>query len=64
MDEARLKKFLDFINTLKRPMSIRQVGKNVGVSSATAQKYVDILHSQKKIKVEDYDIIKLVSPLK
>lgn len=58
------KQILNFINTLEKPMSIRQIGKNVGVSSATTLKHVDILHSQKKINVEHYGIMKLVSPIK
>lgn len=63
MEEAMKKKILDFINKLKKPMSIRQISKNLELSPSTVQRYIDILTLGNEISVSDYGSIKLVSPL-
>ena len=61
MREKTKQKILDFINTLKEPVNLRELSEKLKMSQPTIQKYVDVLSTEKAIKVKDYHSMKLVS---
>ncbi|GAF98689.1 unnamed protein product, partial [marine sediment metagenome] len=57
------KKILLVLKKQESALSKRQIAKVVGVSPATASKYVDILHAKGLLEIEYHGNIQLVTPL-
>lgn len=61
LKQSSKEKLINFLKEKKpKKFSIRKLHKALGISYPTAQKYVDVLHAENKIKIDDLGNTKLV----
>ena len=63
IDKYTKTKILNFLNSQKDTINIRNIAKSLKIAYPTAQKYVALLEAEKKINVRKYGNMKLIEPL-
>jgi response regulator of citrate/malate metabolism len=54
------KKIIKILTKSEKPMSKSEIARKLGVSTATASKYIDVLVAKKKLKLTNYGNIHII----